>query len=288
MKSIFFKAACVAAFSLSTALSVAQTRGLKTETYRDIIEKAQNLILQKDRQQAILILKNALKNESRPQAIADLKKNISDIAHVFLHDKTQQLYESGVALRWVDLNQSQEKMVEALREEPDNLAIILDLARTYLAKGDCAGALSLMRKNIQGFEFDEEVRLVLAQSYVCLQKWAEFQKIIDSVGAKKTSLKLFWIILELEKHMSLKNFVKAQEVLADLKKVDEKYPGISFWSWRIAHAQKKPSFNEAQKYVMTCKNISANQYRQYMMDPTLCRNLNVVESEQKGMNGKSK
>lgn len=288
MKLSFLKAAFIAAFSLSTSLSYAQARGVKSETYRDIIEKAQNLILQKDRQQALIILTNALQKETRSQAVQELQKTISEIAHVFLNDKTQQLYESGVALRWTDLNQSQEKMAEALRAEPDNIAITLDLSRIYIAKGDCSSALDLLRKNAKGLEFDEEVRLALAQSYVCLQKWVEYQKLVDSAGSKKSPQQIYWFILEIEKYLSVKNIVKAQETFTNLKKLDEKFPGVPYWSWRIANAQKKPAYNDAQKYVMTCKNISANQYRQYMMDPTLCRNLNAVESEQKGMNGKPK
>jgi len=79
--------------------------------------------------------------------------------------------------------------------------------------------------------------------------------------------------------------VKAQEILANLRKVDPKYPEIAYWNWKIDQILKRKSGEAAQKYVMTCKNISASQYRQYMIDPMLCRRIIEVEAEVKGANG---
>ncbi|HWU44304.1 MAG TPA: hypothetical protein VN132_12725, partial [Bdellovibrio sp.] len=87
----------------------------KAETYKDIIEKAYNLSLQKDRQQALNILLSALQKETRPQNIAELRKVLSDVSHVFFSDKAQQLYETGISFRKTDLNQAQTKLTEALR-----------------------------------------------------------------------------------------------------------------------------------------------------------------------------
>lgn len=287
MKLSLKRVALVAALSFFITPLHAQVGISKSETYKDIIEKAHNLSLQKDRQQALIIISNAIQRETRPQAIAELKKTASELAHVFFSDKAQQLFESGVALRRNDLSQAQDKISEALRIEPDNLSIVVELARIYIAKGDCRAAQELAQKNIKVIGFDEELRLTLAQGYACQQRWSDYQKVADPVSLKKSPLLKFWLVLEIEKHLAAKVYAKAQENLNNLRKSDEKYPEIAYLAWKLTSLQRKQNPEEAHKYLMTCKNISANQYRQYMIDPMLCRHLVEVEKEQKGMNGTS-
>lgn len=282
MSFLLFRAALVAALSFSPTWTLAQSKAPKSETYKDIIEKAYNLSLQKDRQQAMIILGNAIQNESRPQAVAELRKTSLDLAHVFLSDKAQQIYESGVSLRRTDLSQAQDKIAEALRLEPDNLSIILEMTRIYVARGECKVAQELVQKHFKTFSFDEELRLSLAQSLACQQKWAEYQKVADPAVLKKSPYSKYWSILEAERLIAAKSYVKAQELLLGLLKSDDKYPGALYWKWKMSALQRKPAPEEGQKYLMTCKNISANQHRQYMMDPMLCRHLTEVEKELKG------
>ncbi|WP_415063471.1 tetratricopeptide repeat protein [Bdellovibrio sp.] len=285
MKLILIRATLAVALSFSPLLAFAQAKYSKSETYKDIIEKAHNLILQRDRQQALNILSGAIQREIRPQAIAELKKTASEVANVFFSDKTQQLFESGVSLRKSDLNQALDKVNEAARIEPDNFSIVNELAHLMIAKGDCKGAQELVQKQLNLVSFDEDLKLSMAQALVCQAKWSEYQKIADAVAIKKSPQQKFWWALETEKYLSLKNFAKAQESLANMKKSDEKYPEFFYWFWRFDQAQKRANPEVAQKYVMTCKNISANQYRQYMIDPMLCRRLAEVEGDLKGMNG---
>lgn len=275
-------------FGVSPLKSVwAQTKNGKSETYKDIIEKAYNLSLQRDRQQALNILSNAVQKETRPQAIAELKKTASEVANVFFSDKAQQQFEIGVSLRKTDLNQSLDKLTEASRIENDNFSIANEMARLMIAKGECKNAQDIVQRQLGLVRFDEELKLSLAQAQVCQKRWVDYQKTAESVGIKKSPQYKFWLPLEINKHLAGKSFSKAQEALATLKKLDEKYPEVSYWTWKIDQEQKKVNVTAGQKYVMACKNISANQYRQYMIDPMLCRHLSEVESELKGINGVS-
>ncbi|WP_291515923.1 hypothetical protein [Bdellovibrio sp. ArHS] len=279
------RAALVAALSFLALPAFAQTKNGKSETYKDIIEKAYNLSLQRDRQQALNILATAIQREARPQAISELKKTTAEVANVFFSDKAQQLFETGVSLRKTDLNQALDKVNEAARIEPDNFSIVNEQARLLIAKGDCKSAQENVQKQLKTVTFDEELKLSLAQALVCQGRWLEYQKIVDSVFIKKSPLQKFWQVLEVEKTLSQKSLTKAQEALAGLKKSDEKYPELFYWTWKYEQMAKKANLDDAQKYVMTCKNISANQYRQYMIDPMLCRRQVEVEGELKGMNG---
>lgn len=286
MNLLFFRAILGMALFFSTvSIAKVQTKTVKSETYKDLIEKAYNLSLQKDRQQALNILSSAIQREVRPQALMELKRTASEVATVFLSDKAQQLFETGVSLRKTDLNQAFDKLNESLRTEPDNSSIVTEAARVLIARGDCKNAQEIVQKQLLLINFDEDLKLSLAQTLVCQEKWQEYQKIVDSVAFKKSPQQKFWWILEIDKYLSTKSLLKAQESLNILKKIDDKYPEVSYWIWKLGHIQKKPNHLEGQKYVMTCKNISANQYRQYMIDPMLCRHLNEVEGELKGTHG---
>ncbi|UYL10512.1 hypothetical protein B9G69_007980 [Bdellovibrio sp. SKB1291214] len=283
MKSIFLKAALGAAFLLP-APAFSQS---KAETYKDIIEKAYNLSLQKDRQQALNILSAAIARESRPNAQVELKKAAVDVAHVFFSDKAQQLYETTLSLKKTDINQAVSKLSEAQRIEPDNQTIGTEMARLQIAKGDCSNAQENLVKSLKLIPFDDEVKLANAQAQSCAGQWVEFAKNPEAVDAKKSPYQKYWMVLTIEHQLKLKNLTKASEISQNLTKLDAKYPEAHYWSWKISQALKKSNVEQAQKYVMTCKNISASQYRQYMIDPMLCRHTAEVEGETKGMNGNS-
>ncbi len=257
----------------------------KSETHQDIIEKAQNLILQKDRQQALFILNKAMQRETKAAAVLELKQVTVELSHKFLSDKAQQLYESSVANRQNDLNSAQQNITEALRIEPDNLSIVAELSRVLVAKGECQNAEDRAKKGLIFSEQDEELKLVYAQALSCQKRWVEAQKISEKYLRKKTEFFLYWSALEIQRSISLKNVFRAQEQLAALSKIDDKYPERDFFSWRISVEQRRKRIVDAQKYLMKCKNISANQFREYMLDPSLCRQITEVEKEVKGLNG---
>ena len=274
----------ILALALVTTSAGAEVKINKSETYKDIIEKAYNLSLQKDRQQALTILASAIQRESRPQAVAELKKTVSDIANLFFSDKTQQLYEVAISLRKTDFSQALGKITEASRLEPDNSAIVNEQSRLLIIKGDCSGAQELAAKQEKLTPYDEEIQLTLAQASLC-SSGPLTATTLDQNEAKKTNFQKFWLALLVEKAVKEKDTAKAQEILANLRKVDPKYPEIAYWNWKIDQILKRKSGEAAQKYVMTCKNISASQYRQYMIDPMLCRRIIEVEAEVKGANG---
>jgi isochorismate synthase EntC len=152
-----------------------------------------------------------------------------------------------------------------------------------IAKGDCSGAQELLTKSLKLVAFDEELKLTNAQSQVCQSQWYEYLKTFDPKEVSKSALQKFWLANEVEHQVKVKNPLKAQENLGILKKLDSKYPEVAYWSWKLSQGAKTGNLDDAQKYVMTCKNISASQYRQYMIDPMLCRRVLEVEGEIKGM-----
>ncbi len=135
MNLVLLRAALGAALLFLSTSAYAKSTGI--ETYKDIIEKAHNLSLQNDRPQALRILSVAVKKETRPQAIAELKKVSRELSQIFLSDKSQQLYESGLSLKKIDPGEALDKIQEALKLEPENSLIVIEQARLQMMRGDC-------------------------------------------------------------------------------------------------------------------------------------------------------
>lgn len=281
MNLVLLRAALGAALLFLSTSAYAKSTGI--ETYKDIIEKAHNLSLQNDRPQALRILSVAVKKETRPQAIAELKKVSRELSQIFLSDKSQQLYESGLSLKKNDPGEALDKIQEALKLEPENSLIVIEQARLQMMRGDCRQALSSLQKQIQLVPADEDLRLTQAQAAVCLQDWDEYEKAKAAGLDKKATPSEFWLILEVERLLSRKNEQKAQEILSQVRKTAEKYPEVHYWQQFLEQKTKKPFQVSAQKYVMSCKNISVTLYRQYMIDPMLCRRISEVEADLKGL-----
>ncbi len=285
MLRFFVRATFAVALSFSTLPTLAQNKASRSETYKDIIEKAHNLSLQRDRQQALNILTTAIRRETKPAAIAELKKTVNEIGNFFFSDKAQQLYEVGVSLRKTDLSQALSKLNEASRIEPDNVAIVTELSRLMIAKNDCSNANELLTKQAKLSPYDEELKIALAHALLCQGQTLEAGKLMDNKeNGKASPYAPYWLALEVDRYVRSKNPIKAQETWTILEKADPKYPEISYWRWKVDILSKKTNAEAAQKYVMTCKNISASQYRQYMIDPMLCRRMVELENELKGLN----
>jgi hypothetical protein len=262
----------------------AENKSKKAETSKDIIEKAYNLSLQKDRSQAINILVSAIRQENaRNGNTTDLKKALQQVSYLFYSDRAQQAYELALSLRRMDLPQAIQRMNEALRIETDNLTLFNEMQRMVLIKGDCSGALETISKERLQNPFDESLILLQAQAQACLNQWEEFKKTRDLFDAKKSNQAKFWQALEVELAIYEKNPTRAKEMIAALQKIDEKYPELHYWQWRVASNGEKASL--AQRYLKECKNISATLYRQYMTDVNLCRRVAEVEAVAKSSNG---
>jgi len=270
-------------FKATLAVS-AESKLKKAETSKDIIEKAYNLSLQKDRSQAINILVSAIKQENaRNGNTQELKKALQQVSYLFYSDRAQQAYELALSLRRTDLGQALQKMNEAIRMEADNLTLFNEMQRMILIKGDCSAALESITKERVQDSFDENLILLQAQAQACLNQWEEFKKTRDLFDTKKSNQAKYWQALEIEYAFYEKSPGRAKEMILGLQKLDEKYPELNYWQWRVASSVEKPAF--AQKYLKECKNMSATLYRQYMTDVNLCRRVAEVETAAKNSNG---
>ncbi len=245
------------------------------ENASDIIQKAQNLILQKNRPQALEILNVGLRNE-KPNSLPfkELKKNINEMSRIFITEKAQQAYEFSLSLKKMDLPRALVKINEALRAEPENLTLLLETARQNLIKGDCKTASELAQKTQKINPWDDELTLVLAQTKLCQNDLMGYATIKESVPNANS---IPWLSMDIEWNIKEKNFAKAKDTLNQLQKLDGKYPEQFYWAWKIDSEQKVNNLESAQDYKTECQNITVAFYRRFLLDPRLCGHLNEIE-----------
>ncbi len=246
------------------------------ESYPEIIQKAQNLILQKNRPQALEVLTAGLKNE-KPNSVAfkELKKSLNDMSRVFISEKSQQAYEFSLSLKRTDPPQAIAKINDALRAEPENLTLLLEAARQNLIKGECKSALEMAQKVQKINLWDDELALVLAQSKICLN---DFVGYINTKEGVQITNSIPWLSLEIERNIKEKNLMKAKEALNQLIKIDKNYPEQEYWAWKIDIEQKVTNIDSAQDYKTECQNMTGVIYRRFILDPRLCTRVSEVEA----------
>lgn len=271
MRNLLFL--CCLVFSAGTFASTS------VDSYKEAVDKAENLILQKDRSQAIQVLLNSLQREKNKIATQELKKKIEELGSVFLSDKAQQLFETAVSMKRKDVGQSLQKINEALRVEPDNVQILTESARLLILKGDCTSAQDQILKLYTKNKYDENLLLAMGQIQQCLGAMDQYFSVRAQADSKNLSESPDWQSLELQRELFEKDKAKAKDRLALLQKMDSKNPQILYWQWRLSKLEGAENAVAKEKYNLSCNNINARTFRAYMKDPYFCNKQNEMESE---------
>lgn len=270
---------------LLTVSMVGKTHAANTETYRDIIEKAQTLSLQKERGHALQLLTSSLARESkRGPAPKELVSALEEVASLFLSDKAQQLFELALSLRENEPQMALQKLADAAKLEPDNLQIQLEQFRVSSILGNCNEAAPAVLKVFDSLSTLEVVRLAGVQAQLCRNQLDEAQKMRNGFDYRKSPLLPIWTSSDTEILLRQKKGDKALEILATAQKADPDFPESYYWQWRSEQDLKKGSEKSGAKYVALCKSLSPRSYRRYLAEPFLCRRVQEVESSLKKNN----
>lgn len=266
-------------------IKTGQTKLIKSETASDIIEKAQNLSLQKERSQAILLLVNAIKRESKKNAPStkDLQAALERIATIFYSDKAQQLYELGISLKNTDPNLALNKLGEALKIEADNQSIILEQNRIQIAKGECSLAAGNISKHRTINPFSEQVDLLYSQALVCAGQFEPYkQQFRQKFEDKKSAYHPFWGMVEAEYQFKSGQNNKVREISNGIFSKFSVYPEPLYWLWKAENSEES-----ANKYLNLCKSLTVKVQREFMLEPMLCRRTAEIEVFLKKINNQN-
>lgn len=253
-----------------------------SESPSDLIEKSYNLMLQKDRTQAIAVLVSALRRENLNSVTGkELKAALQEVGGRFLGEKAQQIYELALSVRGTDLNQAQSKVSEALRIETDNTQLLSENARLQILKGDCGAAADGLGKIRKWDPFDEQILLTAGQAAVCQNDWPAYVAFRSQSDSRRGAYARSWSALDVEKALQEKSELRTHEAVETLRKIDAGYPELSFWMWRL-ETDKEKKQNYGRRYISTCKNLSTARRRRYFVDISICLRTGEVEAFLKG------
>ncbi len=268
---LVFLALCAAAKPLPSPKSV--------ETYRDIIDKAYTLSLQRDRAHAVQILTQSIKKEStRGPAPPDLILALEEVASSFYGEKSQQYFEQALSFRRNEPARALQRLGDALKLEPDNLQILAEQGRLQMMVGDCSSAAGIGEKLYSELPSIELSRLILAQASVCAGKLDRARKAKEGVDIKKSTYYLYWSMIEAELYFRAGQMTTARDSLAEAARIDRDFPETQFWIWKLESENAKQSERSAQKYLSLCKSLSPRAARKYINEPQLCRRTSEVET----------
>lgn len=253
------------------------------ENYQDLISKAQNLMLQKDRSQAMALLEKAL-NQLSPKSsgYVEVKNNISLLSRVFISEKAQQMYELALSTQRQDSAQSLSKINEALKIEPDHLLLLLTQSKVYLSRLDCKGAADTMGRVPNSLFTDSDVILNLRQIKICQLRKNESEvtippQVITDVNHEKE----IWTLINIEEFVTSKQWDRAQEKINFALSLKMNHPDFYYWQYKLAKPSDKNRSILAQKYILNCKNMSTKTIRSFSQDPFLCSKVNETEEDLK-------
>lgn len=231
---------------------------------KEILEIAQNLILQKDRDQAIRILYKAQLIEKNKTVLNEIRAILRDIGSLFLYDKAQQEFESSINFKKTDPSKSLAAIERAQKIEPDNTLLMVELIRNQINKKNTDKAKEILDEFRLKNAYDKNV--VLAGIFLSF-----ITGDMKDAGLAKTRLK----DLQLDNSIIISSYVefldrvnggqkdKMATALAHLKKEDKLNPQITFWENRLSgrpRAEEEP----------LCAPFPEHFYRRYFYDLFFC------------------
>lgn len=237
----------------------------KTETFRDIIKKAQLLTLQKDRTQALLILTQAIKKESgKVQAQKDLIKAAQQISEIFLTEVGQQTFELSRSMSNADLNLSIEKLREAQRLEPDNVRILIELSVKLLSQMECGKAKEFVSQITSLNPFHPREIVLQGQVAACAKDADALARAKAKAGDKNP----IWVLNEIYIHGASGDLAKVKQLVVSHEKELDRFPETYYFKWKTEEeGPQKVAF--AEKYIKNCQTKSGIQNGE-VEDPWMC------------------
>ena len=280
---------CVAAAGASkkTKATAPESKSSQTETYKNLIEKAQNLSLQRDRLQASQILVRALAREAKTSAgFKELNRALDDLMSAFYTERAQSVFISAESNLPLKPREAIDGFTEALRLEDGNVTILKALARTHLTQGDCDKAEAFIKSAETLDPYAPEVLLLRIQALDCSKSSLLAAK-LSSPDPQMASLEAWLRPIKIRSFLNSDEFKKAKALASDWESADRDYPEVYYWKWRIskeasdkddASPQEKPDRIAAQKYVQLCQNLTPRKRKSFNLDVELCKGKESVDA----------
>lgn len=254
-------------------LSRKQT-GDNLETYREQIAKSQILLLQQNRPQALHHLLEAFNKEvKKSNAAFEIEKSIHRIATYFLSEKSQQLYQLGVAHYGKDKKLALSYFQQARQMDSTNTLIIKAEIFTDLGLNDCRSSKKNFDVLIDLNPLDKEIALLETLDTVC-------KKEKDSILRAKivTLTHGEWKLMAL---INLLRLEPQESIFQELEKASiakNSDPEALYWLWQYnKDVEKRKKLGD--EYRNLCHSAIPFDKAYGWFDPWACGHLDEMAAE---------
>jgi hypothetical protein len=262
------------------------TSASRLETHLDLIQKAQNLTLQRDRLQASQVLARGLQKETKGSvAHRELARTLDELTSVFYSERAQGLFAAGESAAEAKPKEALAHYQEALRVEDGNVTILKALARTHLVLNDCDRADAAIRSAEGINEFSAEVKLLRLQAMSCQKNFEslrlrleEFGPDLEPVETSVRGIQMRALLYEKSAEKDDKDLKKAKTLLSTWEASAPDYPELHFWKWEYSRILGAPDRAAALKYSQLCQNLTPRRRKSYSADVELCKGKESVDS----------
>jgi tetratricopeptide (TPR) repeat protein len=149
-------------------LAVTPAFAQQTENYKNLIEKARNLTLQRDRLQASQVLQRAIQKEPKTsQAYKEMTRALDELMLLFYTEKGQSLFTQADAAADSNPKAAIDSYQSALRAEDGNVSVLKALSRAHLRLEECDKADTYIKQAEAMNPFSPEVKLLRLQALNC-------------------------------------------------------------------------------------------------------------------------
>ncbi len=253
-----------------------------TETFHDLIEKAQNLSLQKDRLQASQILVRAINHEAKSSlAYRELTKALDELMTAFYTERAQSTFVAAESNLPLKPREAIDGFTEALRLEDGNVTILKTLARTHLVLNECDKAEGFVKSAEILDPFAAEVQLLRLQILSCSKSTSALAEKLFPLDAQLIPMENYVRSMQIRDLIRRTETKRAKALLAQWETSAPDYPEVYFWKWTFSKDEQsqavKPDRVAAQKYVQLCQNLTPRKRKSYNLDVDLCKGKESID-----------
>ena len=267
-------AALTAAFCILTITTFAAAKNKERDSEFDTVKKkAINLLIQKQKKQALGAIEDYIERESSKSNIKEAKDFKLSLAQKFLTKEAQESYELSLNLTLENPKEAKKNNEDCLARDPENLDCALQRLRLFYREKQKKPADTVEVEKASGYFESTEGNWVKASMD---KKTTEF---LNANFYKKENKKLvesnfIFAVLELDRTVLTKNFSKAKEVFAQIEKDYPDWPDLIFFKNKmdldLTDEKGQTSAEMLTLYLNKCKSLPKSVVRKYRYDFDLC------------------
>ena len=245
--------------------------------FESVKQNAIELLLQKKKSQAILLLTNYIKTSGESNKKIDASELLLKISKKFILKEAQEAYENSINLTLENAKEAGKSNDKCLSIEPQQLDCLVQKTRLlFRAKknGDTAQAIVEIKELAPNSKFELWLDLMLIKNKIEFKN----KQIIKKLPEKNDEESLGLILLELDRAFLAKNYSKAKDLMGYFEKNYSDWPDLFFYKYKLdlESSEEKQSVNPEARaerlllYASKCKSLNKTTARKFRYDFDLC------------------